>query len=166
MGGSGAFSSKERNGIESSRIELSPNVGYFFLDKLAGGLDFTITNGKTKFGAGDKTTQNTYGISPFVRYYVLPASNKVNFFAETSYGWGRYKSKTSYLESTLTNNVSSFSISAGPAIFITPNVAIELTAGYGQSTYKIRYNNSTDKSTDKQFQVGIGFQIHLGNKKK
>ena len=60
-----------------------PNIGYFFVDKLAGGLDFYVNWGETQFSYNF----TTYGFSPFLRYYFLPAENKVNIFANTSFGW-------------------------------------------------------------------------------
>lgn len=164
VGGSGSFSSKDQNGIKSSSINLSPNVGYFFLDKLAAGMDVGFYTSKTKFGPTDKSRLTGYGISPFVRYYVLPASNKVNLFAEGSYGWASGKSKTS---SGFTNASKShaYTFSAGPVFFINQNVAIEISAGYTKSNSK-QLDYVSSKSEDKSLHVSIGFQIHLGSNTK
>lgn len=166
VGGTGSFYSKDQNSTKSTNFTLSPNVGYFFLDKLAGGISTNLGYTHTKFSIDQKISTKNYTISPFVRYYVLPASNKVNFLAQASYGWG--KGTTSYSSNDAKFKVNSdfFSFAAGPVFFITPNVAAELTAGYGQTHYKSESSSMENKSKNKNFQLGIGFQIHLGNKKK
>ncbi|MGN6435467.1 MAG: outer membrane beta-barrel protein [Agriterribacter sp.] len=165
VGGSGAFSSETKNGVEAKRFTLSPNVGYFFFDKLAGGLDLNFYNSKVKFGT-DQNRSTSYGISPFVRYYILPAPNKINLVAEAGYGFFTGKSRYSN-ENAFTTTGHGYSFSAGPVFFIRPNIALELTAGYAESTYKSKYGgNSVSNLKNKNFQVGVGFQIHLGNGKK
>ena len=164
VGGSGSFSSNDQNNVKSTSVTLSPNAGYFFLNKLAGGVDLTLHNSVSKAGT-EKNTMNGYGISPFVRYYVLPASNKINLFAEASYGWAKGKNK--YLtHQAYTTTANSYSFSAGPAFFITPNLALEISAGYTQNEYRAKDNGFTSKSKEKLFQAGVGFQIHLGKGRK
>ena len=106
-----------------------------------------------------------FGIS--MRAGCRTAKNKINLFAEASYGWGKsdgtvdnvYSGKTTY---------NGYSLSAGPAIFITPNISVELTAGFTKNYHRNKdaYYNSTNKSKEKLFQIGVGFQIHLGNGKR
>jgi hypothetical protein len=91
---------------------------------------------------------------------VLPASNRFNVFAEGSYGWGKATSHQ-FLYGKEKYNTQSYSFSAGPVFFVTPNIAIEFNVGY--------YNNSvrdekpeTGKVITKGIQTGLGLQIHLG----
>lgn len=166
VGGSGSFYNKKISGIETTNFTLSPNVGYFFLDKLAVGLNANLGYTQSKYSINQKTDTKAYGVSPFVRYYVLPASNKVNFFAQASYGWG--KGITSYTTNDykFKLNTTSFAFAGGPVFFITPNVAVELSIGYGQNDSKYKNGNNENKLKDKNFQAGVGFQIHLGKGKK
>lgn len=165
FGGSGAFHNTEQVHIESSSLTISPNVGYFFIDKLAGGLKLNVNFSRKEF-SGTKISSRGLNVSPFVRYYILPTSGKVNLLAEASYGWGKSREKSPDITNYSTFN--SYSFSAGPVIFITPNIAFELTAGYVSNRHrsKISYDNSISKSKEKLFQIGVGFQIHLGGNKK
>lgn len=163
VGGSGAFSSRDQDGSKSSSLAISPNVGYFFIDKLAGGVDLTLNFSSAKF-SGVKTTARGLGVSPFVRYYILPSSSRINLFAEGSYGWG----KSRYKSPDLTNNstFNSYSLSVGPSFFVTSNIAVEFTAGYTYSASRSKNIYSNYKTKEKLFQIGVGFQIHLGGNKK
>lgn len=75
----------------------------------------------------------------------------MNAFAQTSFGFG---STSSGGQSASAN---AFGASAGPAIFLTPNTALEITLSYvsaGGDGYISRVGT---------FGMNIGFQIHLGN---
>lgn len=160
VGGNATFSSNENGGQKTSQFNISPNAGYFFMNKLAGGLKLNLGYGKSDM-FGVKNTATNYGISPFVRYYILPASNKVNVFAEASYGWGKSKDKSRDFTARSTYNGYSFLI--GPTFFITPNIAIEITGGYSGNQYKDKSGDISvpGKSKERLFQAGVGFQIHL-----
>ncbi|MGN6435468.1 MAG: outer membrane beta-barrel protein [Agriterribacter sp.] len=166
VGGNGTFTSSNNAGYKSSQLTLSPGAGYFFMDKLAGGLNVNFGRNRSK-QAGVKSTSATYGISPFVRYYVLPATSKINLFGQASYTWGKSDNISNNIY-TGKSTFNGYSISAGPTIFITRNIAVELTAGLTNNYHRSKssYNNSTNKFKEKLFQIGVGFQIHLGNGKK
>jgi Outer membrane protein beta-barrel domain len=156
VGGNASFASEKQGDFKSTNVGFSPNAGYFFMNQFAGGLRTGITSAKSDFGTSEATT-STWSVAPFLRYYILPASQKINVFADASYGFG---STTQKVGTTKTDASSSnFSIMAGPALFLTPNTAMELTIGY-QST---KYQDVDDR--DNTIAVGIGFQIHLGGKK-
>src|SRR5688572_29330687 len=75
--------SLESINVENSRYDtyqltnfyISPDIGYFIINKMAGGLrfDFDSYNYKTE---NIKTHSNSTTISPFIRYYFLPSTNK------------------------------------------------------------------------------------------
>jgi hypothetical protein len=121
-----------------------PNIGYFFVDKLAGGLDFYVNWGETKFSYNF----TTYGFSPFLRYYFLPAENKVNIFANTSFGWQI---------ANLGHGFTQWTLSAGPSVFISSNFAVELALQYAA------YSGGLDTDYHpRNFAINIGFQFHFG----
>jgi hypothetical protein len=131
-----------RNALAGTVI---PDVGYFFADKLVGGLRFDVNwsspNGSSSFAS--------YGFSPFLRYYILPAENNVNFFANTSFGWQI---------ASLGGGFYQWTLSAGPAVFISSSISAELALQY--ATY------SSDRYTDyhpRSFAINIGFQFHFGD---
>jgi hypothetical protein len=150
VGGNASFSSAKYPALKTTSFEFSPNVGYFFIDNFAGGLRFDIQSVKEKLGGVEEKASST-SIAPFLRYYFLPASQKVNVFADASYGFGSMK-----FDGGESVGISGYSIMAGPAIFLSPNTALEVTVGYGST--KIEDDNERTNT----FRFGVGFQIHLG----
>lgn len=138
---------------------LSPDFGYFVIDNLAVGAELSVGlskwNAKTANGTDNSTTSVQF--QPFVRYY-LP----IPIFFQGKVGLGT--SKTSYDENfaDYKYNTTSLSLSAGYAIFLTDNVALEPELGYRTTRYK--GSDSNTKNIDSGIFLRIGFQIYLGNK--
>ncbi len=150
IGGTGYLIStniKDDNGnklASGTTIRVSPNIGYFFIDKLAGGLQLNLGYNKPN----GNTSNFGYGARPFARYYFLEPEKLINVFAEANYGFNTNKS-----EGQKSNYSTGYTIKAGPAIYFNSSVVLELTANY----------NSThaDSTNYNDFTIGIGFQIHL-----
>ncbi|THU34811.1 porin family protein [Niastella caeni] len=150
-GGNAGFNSWKRGDSKSTTIFVNPNVGYFFINNLAGGLRLGLESEKVK---GDEDATVQYGVAPFVRYYFLPAAQKVNVFADASYGFDKIK------QGDAKASGNHFSIMAGPAVFLSPNTALEFAlyySSYGGDRYE---NVAGDRSNN--FGLSIGFQVHLG----
>lgn len=148
-GGSAGFESSKYGDVDDSKyttINFSPNAGYFFIDNLAGGARVGIQSFKEH---GEDAT-NSILFAPFARYYFLPAAQKVNIFADASFGFGSMKDGES-------ESFNQFTVAAGPAVFLSPNTALEFTLQYssagGDAYGDDRLNN---------FGVNVGFQVHLG----
>ena len=128
-------------------LKLSPNVGYFFVDKLAGGVKASINKN------GDKDRRQSYtdfNIGPYIRYYLLAPDKQVNIVTEAVYLYVFEKGTPP--DKTFKNT---FSFSAGPVIYFNNVVGLEMLIDY--STYKfsiIEGNNNT-------IRFSIGLQIHL-----
>lgn len=136
--------SKFSNGNESDRATqflISPNAGYFFADKFAGGLKGSI--GFTKLEG--ESINTGFNIGPFIRYYFLDIENRTNLFSEVSYAYG---------DSGTGLSSNSYSIKAGPAIFLNSSVAIEITLAYN-------YAKNSSQTSNNQIIAGVGLQIHL-----
>lgn len=153
LGGSTSFSSDKWGDSKSTSFSFAPNIGYFFANNFAGGLRIQIETEKEE---GDEDAFVATNFAPFVRYYFIPASKeqKVNIFADAAYGFGSAGSGDDK------SNMNGYSFMAGPAIFLNPHTALEITLGY--SSMKIediddRLNN---------FKINVGFQIHLNTAKK
>ena len=153
VGGVGRISSQIENlnstDVSSVSIDLSPNIGYFFLDKFAVGVKLNVGFDKVKFTGGvSKATH--LGIGPFFRYYFLKTDNRVNILAETAY---------QYLHNTGNNGASDYenviAFSAGPVIYFNSSVGIEFLINYEI------INNQKDRVNAKTISLGVGFQIHL-----
>jgi len=149
VGGTGTFEKQQAdfNGstLRTTRLQLYPNIGYFFVDKLSVGLKPSIDVIKTKT---DSYNTKTFmlGAGPFVRYYFLPAEKQVNLFTEGNY---QYSFGTNKYYQNL------YRISVGPEVFFNSSVGIELTANYEYLHRKGGVNSA------KTFFIGAGFQIHL-----
>ena len=156
VGGNAGFSSTKQGDAKTSVTELAPNVGYFFMNQLAGGLRANINNSTNEMGTVEGKT-NSFSLAPFVRYYILPSSQKINVFADASYGFGNSTEKVGTIETEM--KMTQWSIMAGPAIFLSPSTALQLAIGYGST----KYEDVDDAQT--HLNIGVGFQIHLGGKK-
>jgi hypothetical protein len=132
---------------KTTSVTLAPNGGYFFINNLAGGARVSFSSVKEE---GDEDAVTSILFAPFVRYYFLPAGQKVNILADASYGFGSVK----YGESVSFNQ---FAFAAGPAVFLSPNTALEFTVQYrsegGDAYGDDRLNNVG---------VNVGLQVHLG----
>ena len=129
------------------RYSLMPNVGYFVADKLVCGLRFDYS-----FLYPHQFHISTYGLLPFVRYYILPAEGRINFFADVSFGYSQvqygYMRYGSY----------QWAASAGPTLFI--NQRISLSVGVGFLAFEGNYSNYGPYS--QRFGMNIGCQFHSG----
>jgi hypothetical protein len=189
LGGNASFSNavvKQNNDFfhsenKTTGFQLMPGAGYFFMDQLAAGLRTGIIHSDTKQETDSRGVVSLYyllkskitalSFSPFVRYYFLPSSRKLNVFADVSYAYNSNKEKTNIFQvftpsgglpmvTSSTSNSKykshSYSIAAGPAFFMNPKVSVELTAGYNFTKYE---GNTNQKAN--AFLLGAGFQIHL-----
>jgi len=167
VGGNGSFKSLNNNFQSNNAdweykitdIKLTPNIGYFFIDKFAAGLKFTLDlRNEKKIPGGTiygKSLRLDYG--PFVRYYFLEKEKQFNILTDASYQFGNV---------TLTGEKgsrSNFLLLAGPAIYFNSSVALEVLVGYQYTKEEISSPTFPNpyKQIDKGFQFAIGFQIHL-----
>jgi hypothetical protein len=135
-------------GKNNTHIGISPNAGFFVIDKFAVGGNFLIDYNKS---ANNKIT--AFGIGPFARYYFT--TTKARPLLHGSFNYLSTKIKTPITSTT--NNGINFLIAGGLAVFINENVAIEPLAGYSYSKYK-------DFDGSGGFNLGIGFQVYINKK--
>lgn len=168
VGGNGSFSSTKFGSdafpnYKSTNFSISPDFGYFIFDKMCAGLKISATLLKGDYpanpGSGSISYSNKsqfYGYGPFARYYFLEKEKMVNIFLEGIYQHQLRKDIAPGISSKQAAN--SFSIMAGPVIYLNSSVGIELGIGYSSLKYEsIQGRNNT-------FQTSIGFQIHLDKK--
>lgn len=156
VGGTAGFSSQKYGSNSNSKttnFSLAPNIGYFFIDQFAGGLRADISYSKSGSGNNEEK-QTSFLIEPFLRYYFLPSTQKVNVFADAGYGFGSNKFTTGSTSSP-SQSVNGFDAKAGVAIFLTPVAALEFSLGYNS----LKYEGAADRYNTILF--GVGFQIHL-----
>ena len=158
-GGNAAFSSYKFYTDKITSISASPSAGYFFLNHLAAGVRVGYNFQSDSYPSNPKSTITFISILPFVRYYFLPAEQPINLFADAGYGYSFGKYKTANYPD-LKYNSSIISIKAGPVLFLNPHTSLELTFGYDHSIA----GHLGDTLAVNSFQVGVGFQIHLGRR--
>jgi hypothetical protein len=148
VGGNANFTSEKigSNDNTTSYFALMPNVGYFFATNFAGGLRVHLDSEKFE----DQDANTTFSTSPFIRYYFLPPTSKTNIFADASYGFG-----TTGMGNK--EGFNQFAVSAGPAIFLTRNTALEFALQYMSVG-----GDAIGNDRNSRFGVNVGFQIHLG----
>ena len=135
-------------GENSTQIRFNPGAGVFVINNLAIGGNFGIDYVKS----GDlKTT--TFGVGPFARYYFTKSNAKP--LVHTAFNY--ISSKAKGPSTSITNNGINFLAAGGVALFINPNVAVEILAGYSHTKYK-------DFDGSGGFNLGIGFQVYLSKK--
>ncbi len=166
VGGTGKFysytsqysSTTYSNEVKYTIIDLSPSIGYFFMDKLALGVRPTFSSFKEKVTIPGGTNMQQYWIGPFGRYYFLQPDKLVNILTDISYQYGFYGG-TAY------GKLNTFSAMVGTVVYFNSCVGIEFLLGYSSSLENIEgfREDAEDflKETRKGFQMGIGFQIHL-----
>lgn len=151
MGGQLSFNHSkttiDQSEISSTVFQGMPNVGYFFIDKLAGGVEFDLIHSISKLSSNTRAT--TFGIGPFIRYYFLNTDSRINVVSDARIGF----SVSSNSQTSGNTSFTSYSFSAGPAVFLNSSVAIELLIGYRGYKESTARNNS--------IRASIGFQIHL-----
>lgn len=153
LGGSASFSSSKTGDYKETNFFIAPGAGYFFADNFAAGASISFISATADDGI-DEYDANAFGFAPFLRYYFVKLGNNSKLFANGMFGFVSGKSDG---EST---NATMWQISAGPAIFLNPSIALEFALAYGSNKFK-----DADDATN-TFGINVGFQIHLNCKKK
>jgi len=150
---------------KATTVYLSPNIGYFVIDKLALGLSASISAGKTSYENIDAYSRNTtFGAGPFVRYY-FPMDRWAIFpYVSYSLSTTNTKGRSFGYDPILTTNYhynttqKTFSAGVGATYFITRNIGLEGIVSY-------QAYNSTNRDLPDTEQSGlnfkVGFQIYL-----
>jgi hypothetical protein len=71
--------------VRTTTIIVNPDFGYFFIPKLAGGA--RVVYSRTKGSGVWYPPSSNLAVSPFLRYYILPANNKINMLTEAKINW-------------------------------------------------------------------------------
>ena len=146
VGGSGSFYStqlKDENlNSKGIGLELRPNFGYFIKDKLSIGITPLLAYNKPDNGS----SVTSYGVGPYVRYYLLNTEKRINILTHVGYAY--------YSSSNSNNKSTALDFKAGPVIYFNSSVALEMTLNYN-------VNKSSPSTTYNILSLGLGFQIHL-----
>jgi hypothetical protein len=166
LGGSLRFESVEENyypgaTYKGTNIFVSPAVGIFVVNKLAGGVRVDFSSYKSN-SSNVETKQTTMAFSPFVRYYFLPVPSKINAFLDVGYLLSKTK-WNSFSNPAFTDKSRGFQVLAGPSLFLTEQIALEFTIGYRHTTSD-EWGPGLDANKSTTISSGLGLQVHFGKK--
>jgi len=154
VGGNASFSMIKNGYSRDNYLQLSPNIGYFILDKLAAGLKLDFGTIKTNVNGSEDFEKNiSFDFGPFVRYYFLPVDKQFNVLVEGSYQHGIEKARSNYVITKYQKNT--FSFATGPVIYFNTSVGLEFLIRYTGLKYE------TTPSYHNNLQFAIGLQVHL-----
>lgn len=143
----------------SFSASFNPNVGYFFIDGLAAGLELGITSSTFKADQSDfEDRYSSFTFGPFIKYY-----HKSNFFGMGRFGVGSAKSEQEDAGGTDETKYGLFNwrLGAGYAVFLNDNVSLEPMLSYGSNTLKNKDADPEVKTIDNGLMISVGFQIFL-----
>ncbi len=157
VGGTGSFSSQfeKTNSFNAHglHINISPDIGFFVVDKFAIGATPSYAYDKLTYRGG-VSRSHQLSIGPFLRYYFLKPEKIINIFSAFAYQYAIFSTNVGGNDSQNT-----FTFSAGTVAYFNSSVGIELTANYQI------FNQPRAITSANTFILGIGFQIHLQKEK-
>jgi len=146
-----------------SNFNITPEVGYFVMDKLVAGLYIDFYRDAQKYDDGDKDFTTNFILGPFVRYYIMEykglwpyVEGRVGFGTEnyTNNYNSDWESKYSYFTTKL---------GAGATYFVTKHVGFDLFMGYDYDVWTDK-TDSNNESKEKygSFELNIGLVVTIG----
>lgn len=141
-------------------FKIAPNIGYFFANKFNIGLRTAYESSQTYFIVGGAPNRShNIAIGPFARYYFLNTEKPFNILIDAGYQlgyswWVPPVDNSGYYNNNKSDN---FEISVGPVVFLTENVALELSLGY---IYQSSIRKDYSATINKGFNTGVGLQFH------
>jgi len=158
LGGGLNFSSTSfQNGSSGgSGVTFSPGFGYFISDNLAVGTSLTLSSSRTGTGA-NKSTSSSFGLGPFVRYYIFTSNESFGFFGQGQISFASGKTDPAVGGITKSNSFA-ISIFPGAAYFFNEHWALELAInGFIFSTNDPNTSNDNDKYSNVQIDLNSLF---------
>ncbi len=168
IGGAGSFYSYNEEysapGVDVTGdytgIDISASAGYFFMDKLSGGLRPYFSSFKGESSGGGISNDLKIAIGPFVRYYFLKADKQFNLLTDISYLVGTNQSNAGARPK---GKFNTFMATAGVELFFNSAVGLEILIGYRNQIASFEDSPSAYRSDRKGVYISIGFQFHLKN---
>lgn len=134
---------------EVSTFTIAPSVGYFVMDNLSVGLDFSLTSITAKED-GEKGTQTTVNILPNATYYFTTVSNLRPYLgAGVGYGSTTIESKTT--------DGFAWGVKGGAVYLLNNTIGLNLGLGFNQFSSK----EDNVKVTASTLGVNAGITVFL-----
>lgn len=146
------WSRVQSSGTSYSSFSIQPSGGYFFANQFLVGSNLGLQVGKS-----NSTQLSTFGLTPFVRYYLEDKDNDLIFIQPFS-GWSRSRS-ASGTYSTISSSTN-LGLAIGYTHLFYQQIGLEALVGFQQSQGKTNNENITIP-TSKEFFIQFGFQWYL-----
>lgn len=151
--------------IRYTNLNISPDAGYFLTDRFVAGVRLLYANHNINVLSGTELNfggSKDYGAGPFVRYYFLPSTKRLNIILDGSYQFATQRS-TAYIHidnrpaGTLVTNHGGYnaSIMGGPVFNVNSKLGVELLAAYTN----FKYSDLTGKAN--RLMAGLGVHVYL-----
>mgnify|MGYP001048630089 CR=1 FL=1 len=147
--------------IKERAFNLSPMVGYMFMDNLVTGLNLTIWCYSEK--DSDYTDKySSFTVGPFVRYYILSTELggfRIMPYAEAKIIFGNLVEKYSYTgtDEKYTNGLTIWGINGGASAMISDCFSLDLIFGFKK--YVTNYKEDDYKDICNVFGFGLGLTV-------
>lgn len=154
IGGGLSFNSiSYQNGSvnDGNIVTFSPGFGYFISDNFAAGASLTLMSSREGTGA-NKTLRSSFGLGPFVRYYIFTSNEQFGFFGQAQLAFSTGKTDPDNGNFSR-NNAVSFSLSPGAAFFFNEHWALEFSI---RGFVFTSVDPDTDGEGDKYNRVELG----------
>ncbi|MBO0953166.1 outer membrane beta-barrel protein [Fibrella forsythiae] len=147
------------SGGSGSIISLQPTYGWFVADNLVVGAGvpfFNVSN------SGTRATQ--IGLTPFLRYYLSPASVKPFLGASV----GVVNTSASAGANSASSTDAIYSATGGVAFFLNPSVSFDLGLTYtggdtgSLNTLLAGSSNALTPNIPQALNLSLGFQVYFG----
>lgn len=150
--------------IEQKYFHLAaiPNIGHFFIDNLAVGVDLVTAWSRQKNTFDEQLEYVSIGATPFVRYYSQLNWKGITPFVEMRYGYEYTRFANLTKEEVGKFYQPNWGGALGIAYFLNPNCALNLIFDYQQSRLK---NTIEVMAENKTWSTQIGVEVFLNRVK-
>jgi hypothetical protein len=148
------FSTLSTKYTYQTRFNMSPQVGYFIMNRMLIGFQVPVSFSKETihdFGlySGSENIKTTMELTPFLSYYF--STGKLKPYISTKAGFGSEKSKIS--TSTTESSIFSYGGGVGLACFLNERVSLNYYIGYLSMT--------TREDETRGLESDIGISVYL-----
>lgn len=157
------------DGGSASQFNLSPAIGYFFLDNFALGIsmDWLRTTSSTGIdlngnnASPQETDNNNLLFGPFVRFF-LPFDDKAFFIGSTvGFGNSRNQFVSDGKSQSINNNILSVSVGPGFTIFSKNGIALEALVKYNFARSKSEIDLQSVKRFSTTWTNAVDFSVGM-----
>jgi outer membrane protein len=150
--------------VKVTTLNLSPKFGFFIVNNLVLGINVSFGTSVDKPESGGKSTSATFGLGPFVRYYINGSKVMPFFEVSSLFGSISQKYEDPLYSSSNKSRISSIGGGAGLAVKLGEKATFDLMAGYNSISEKALENNPNDNRTVQgTIAFKLGFTILLGS---